>query len=499
MMRDMSGSQAGEILLSRTTSLCGACKRSVDAALYQKAGCVVMRKACAEHGEQEVLISSDADWYHRVMALPAHLEAPRGSALPVSRGCPFDCGPCQSHEQRVHLPVVPITSACNLDCPICYTHNKNDDAYHMSPRELAAVLEHLRTRAPERRIINLTGGEPTLHPHFLELVEMCAAEGIHRVTISTHGLTLLRNPALVERLAEIDARIILSFDSFDEEVNTSMLGGKFGAAKLRVLDLLERHGVATTLLPVLARGRNDHEIARMVDLALARDFIRSVEFHPMTFTGQGGKGFDRGARYTTYDALRDIEEQTRGRLRIDDFSPSPVAHPLCYQACYLLRLHDGRWLPLARFMDRHVIRSLLGEGLYMEPSPAIERALQDAIQSLWVGDISAERIALEGVTADDILASMKQMISDLFDSDQPHTERVRAAERYTKAIYIHTHMDEETFDSDRIRQCSVGMPGPDGSNIPSCAYNVLYRERDPRFTVQPAPPLVQLGVGRRNA
>jgi hypothetical protein len=41
-------------------------------------------------------------------------------------------------------------------------------------------------------------------------------------------------------------------------------------------------------------------------------------------------------------------------------------------------------------------------------------------------------------------------------------------------------MDEETFDTDRIRRCCVGMPGPDGSNVPSCAYNVLYRERDAR-------------------
>ena len=30
-------------------------------------------------------------------------------------------------------------------------------------------------------------------------------------------------------------------------------------------------------------------------------------------------------------------------------------------------------------------------------------------------------------------------------------------------------------------RCSVGVPEADGSNIPTCAYNVLYRERDPRF------------------
>ena len=76
-------------------------------------------------------------------------------------------------------------------------------------------------------------------------------------------------------------------------------------------------------------------------------------------------------------------------------------------------------------------------------------------------------------------------------------ERLRRAEASSKAIYVHAHMDEETFDTDRIRQCCVGIREPDGTNIPSCAYNTLYRNRDARFAAQPAAPLVTLGRGRR--
>lgn len=494
-------------LLGETTSLCRVCKRSVPARSYERAGTIVLRKQCPSHGDQETLISSNADWYHKVMAMPANLESPIGERKPVSQGCPFDCGPCQSHEQRVHLPVVPITSACNLDCPICYTHNKNDGAYHMGLDEMRAILEHLKRRAPDQRIINITGGEPTLHPQFVELIEMCRDAGIHRVTISTHGLTFIKNEAMVARLAELSARVILSFDSFDEQVNTVMLGGKFGGPKMRALELLEKYEVATTLLPVLARGMNDHEIARIVDMALHKDFIRSVEFHPMTFTGQSGADFNRSARYTTYDALVDLQVQTGGHLRIDDFVPAPVAHPLCYQVCYLLRLSDGWYLPLTRIMDVSVIRSLLTEGLYLEPGPAIESALQDTISRLWSGDIGQEQLDPGGVLrdragadgadlAEAVLMAMKAMIRSLFTAELGHTERMRRAETFTKAIYIHTHMDEESFDSDRIRQCCVGMPSSTGENIPSCAYNVLYRERDARFIASPAPALIQLGAGR---
>jgi hypothetical protein len=43
----------------------------------------------------------------------------------------------------------------------------------------------------------------------------------------------------------------------------------------------------------------------------------------------------------------------------------------------------------------------------------------------------------------------------------------------------------------------VAIREPDGNNIPTCAYNVLYRERDARYTSQPQPPLLTLGRGRR--
>jgi uncharacterized radical SAM superfamily Fe-S cluster-containing enzyme len=179
-----------DAVLGRTTSLCATCKRSVEAEIRRRQGIVVMAKSCPEHGATEVLLSPNADWYEETLAYAPALTPPE-PRNEVSQGCPFDCGPCASHEQRLELPIVPITSACNLDCPICYTHNRNEGAFHLSETELAAVLRHLRRTNPERRIINLTGGEPTQHPAFERLVELCHAEGIQRITISTHGLRFL--------------------------------------------------------------------------------------------------------------------------------------------------------------------------------------------------------------------------------------------------------------------------------------------------------------------
>ncbi|MBL0217278.1 MAG: radical SAM protein [Myxococcales bacterium] len=475
-------------LLKTTSSLCAVCKRATPAEIWRSSGRVVMRKVCDVHGASEVLVSPSAEWYESIVGYTPVLARPE-ARKEVSQGCPFDCGPCTSHEQQSQLPIVPITSACNLDCPICYTHNKNEGAFHMTEEQLTAILHHLRAADPERRIINLTGGEPTQHPQFERIVERCVEEGIHRITISTHGLRFLKEERLLERLAKLGARIVLSFDSFKPETNQEMLGGNFLDGKLRVLDLLEKYQVETTLLPVVARGVNDDEVGAFVKLALSKDFIRSVELHTMTFTGHNGTSFDRRGRYTTYEVLQDLEAQTDGVLKVSDFVPSPAAHPLCYLVTYVLKLDDGRWLPFPRFMPGSDLRELLAGMLYLEPTLAMEHKLGDVINRLWAGEIECAEQEL-------VLARLRRLTESVFERDLGAKERLRRAEASSKAIYIHAHMDEETFDTDRIRQCCVGIREPDGTNIPSCAYNTLYRDRDARFSAKPAAPLITLGRGR---
>ena len=148
-----------------------------------------------------------------------------------------------------------------------------------------------------------------------------------------------------------------------------------------------------------------------------------------------------------------------------------MAHPHCYVVTYLLRLSDNRWLPFTRFMAPERLRRLLRDGLYLEPSAETDREIQDVITGLWTGEI-------ECADRDLVLEALRTLIDEM---GQPGSGPMTAAERYTKAIYVHTHMDEETFDVERIRQCCIGMPSADGRNIPSCAYNVLYRQQDSRF------------------
>ena len=249
--------------------------------------------------------------------------------------------------------------------------------------EFGKHLEVIKQNDPEMRIINLTGGEPTLHPQIREIIRMCHDAEIHRVTISTHGLTFIKDEALLAELAALNARIVLSFNSFKEDVNAKLIGVDLYAKKLKVLEQLEKIYLDTTLIRVIGEGLNAGELGALVRLVLSKDFIRSLEIHTMCFTGQSGTTFNPVARITVPDVLRYIEEQTDGNLRMSDFTPSPCAHPLCYQTAYMLKSDEDDYIPFARFMSKTRIRELLTDNLYMEPGEKMENALRDTINEIW--------------------------------------------------------------------------------------------------------------------
>ena len=209
---------------------------------------------------------------------------------------------------------------------------------------------------------------------------------------------------------------------------------------------------------------------------LSRPNLCSLELHTLTFTGQGGTAFPRTARITTPDLHRIFEKATTGRIQWRDFVPSPLAHPHCYSICYVLMLDGGGYVPFTRFMPRARLFELLSDSIYIEPTGRVEEALREAIDDLWSREEQTDEIEA-------ILRTLKRLLRDMFPPGEPLSidARRKIAERASKAIYIHSHMDEESFDVSRIMKCSIGVPETDGSNIPTCSYNILYREKDARF------------------
>ncbi len=142
-------------------------------------------------------------------------------------------------------------------------------------------------------------------------------------------------------------------------------------------------------------------------------------------------------------------------------------------------------MPFTRFLGRARLFELLGDSIYIQPRERIQNMLRDVIDELWAAPESLPE-------SEAVLKTLKRLVREMFPEDGALSlpQRQKIAERASKAIYIHSHMDEESFDVSRIMKCSVGVPEVDGSNIPTCAYNVLYREKDARFAGESAQALL---------
>src|SRR4029078_5183021 len=176
-----------EVFHSFSKGMCPTCRSLVDGARIIRDGKVYLRKQCPRDGRSEALISADADWFLRSLTYIKEGSVPLKHSTKVSGGCPTDCGLCPDHEQHSCLPIIEITNHCNLEWPTCISHNRHN--YNMTKEEFGKILDGIVEKEGNIETINLSGGEPTMHPNFLEFLDMARAKKeIPRVSISTNGL-----------------------------------------------------------------------------------------------------------------------------------------------------------------------------------------------------------------------------------------------------------------------------------------------------------------------
>jgi hypothetical protein len=129
-------------------------------------------------------------------------------------------------------------------------------------------------------------------------------------------------------------------------------------------------------------------------------------------------------------------------------------------------------------MTKEELYEALSDRLYLEPTAKLERAMRESIDRLW---------AFGGADSERTLGLLKRLLRLMFPSDESlsHEGALRIAEQAVKAVYVHSHMDEETFDTERAADCCDSNCYADGTTIPVCNYNVLYREKEQHFNLTP--------------
>ncbi len=464
--------------------MCRGCREIVPARVFFRDGRVWQQSLCPTCDNPPALIAADKDWYlaNCVGAMPDR--SPLPSAKPPRLGCPHDCGPCTWHASPCQLPVMSITNACNLRCPICFTYNRTRPVYHMPVEEMRRTVDWIIESSGRLDLINITGGEPTLHPRIIDVIRACKRPEIGRVTMNSNGLRLADDYNLCEQLADENVYVILSFNTFDRAVSKTLHGRDVVDAKLGAIDNLTRAGVRMTLLNVMIRGVNEDAISPLLGLMRGNDNILSLTVQTMTYTGQGGGSFDRVRHIPADEAARIVCRQAGGALAFEDFVTRPSAHPLCYQICYMLKSGD-ELLPLGRFCRRERIQQLIRDSYLIRPSEGQE-LFAEAIDELYArGDTEH-------------LAVLRRLVEELYPQGRPigDFERQRIAESAVRTIYVHAHMDEDTFDCSRAMLCPDLVPAEPGRLIPACTYNLFYRMQDERFYVGQSAHEVGLAAAR---
>ena len=439
-------------------SICSTCLARVEAKILLKDERVFLEKWCPEHGRERVLIADDAAYYRKAREVFIKApEMPRRFNTEQRWGCPYDCGLCPEHMQHSCLSLVEITDHCNLRCPICYA---DSGPHRPGFRDLATVermLDAVVANEGEPDVVQISGGEPTLHPEFFAILDAAKRRPIRHLMVNTNGLRIAKEPDFAARLKEYEPgfELYLQFDSLRDEVHLDLRGAKLSEVRKRALDRLNEHDISTTLVVTVKKGLNDHELGGIVDFALQQPCVRGVTFQPIQAAGRLENYDPSRDRLTLTEVRRRILEQT-AVFEPDDLIPVPC-NPDCLAMAYALKL-DGATVPLTRFVSPE---TLIAKG---RNTIVVERdeALRAHVFELFATNHSPES---QACSLSDLLCCLPAV--------QAPTEW---SYRNVFRVLIMQFIDAYSFDLRAVKKSCVHIAQPDGRLIPFDTFNLFYRD-----------------------
>jgi hypothetical protein len=375
----------------------------------------------------------------------------------VRWGCPYDCGLCTDHEQHSCLTLIEICDYCNLRCPVCYASSGPERQQFRTLPQIEKMLDAVVRNEGHPDVVQLSGGEPTLHPDFFTIVEMAKERPVKHLMVNTNGVRIAQEEDFVKRLSEVreDFEVYLQFDSFEREPLMQLRGADLRRVRLDALEKLNRYNISTNLVVTLKKGLNDNEIGTTIDFALQQPCVRGVTFQPIQDAGRL-ENFDPALdRLTLTEVRRKILEQTKV-FRPEDVIPVPC-HPDSLAMAYALKL-NGKVVPLTSMIPPEVLINGAANTILYEQDPAIRNNLF----KLFATNHSPRSGA-------GTLRELLCCLPKVFVPDAISYENVFR-------IIIMQFIDAHSFDVRSVKKTCVHIVHPDGRLIPFDTYNLFYRD-----------------------
>jgi len=443
------------IYYDHTISLCIECHRQISAKIIFEQGNVYLTKTCKQHGFQKVLIATDIEYYKQIRNYNKASEYPRKPHTETIYGCPYDCGICPDHEQHSCLTLIEVTDRCNLTCPTCYASSSPTHGRHRTLEEIERMLDAIVASEGQPDVVQLSGGEPTIHPEFFKILDIAKTKPIKHLMVNTNGIRIANDPGFAEQLATYmpDFELYLQFDSFKPEALQQMRGKDLTDIRKRALDNLNRLNLSTTLVVTLQKGLNDDEIGTIIEYALQQKCVRGVTFQPTQVSGRLQHFNPATDRLTPTEIRQKILQQTN-IFQPNDLVPVPC-NPDALTMAYALKL-AGQVQPLTRLIDPEVLLNSSRNTIVYEQDEALHGYVMKMF-STGNSPVSATE------TFNQLLCCLPNVVAEGLSYNNLFR------------VIIMNFMDAYDFDVRAIKKSCVHIVDTDGKIIPFETMNLFYR------------------------
>jgi 7,8-dihydro-6-hydroxymethylpterin dimethyltransferase len=439
-----------------TISLCSKCLRRVDAKIIFEDEKVFMLKNCPTHGREKVLIATDIDYYRTTRNYAKRSEIPKRFNTNTHFGCPYDCGLCPDHEQHSCVTVLEVTDRCNLTCPTCYAMSSPHYGRHRTLEEIEKMLDAIVANEGEPDVVQISGGEPTIHPQFFEILDLAKTKPIRHLMLNTNGIRIAKDVNFVERLATYmpDFEIYLQFDSFKPEALKILRGQDLTEVRRKAIENLNKFNLSTTLVVTLQNGLNTDEIGEIIQYALKQPCIRGVTFQPTQVAGRLENFNPETDRYTLTQVRQAIIDQS-DLFTEADIVPVPC-NPDALAMGYALKV-GGEVFPLTRYINPQDLLDNSRNTIVYEQDETLHKHM---IQLFSTGN--SVECATEELTS--IMCCLPQINAPNLSYDNLFR------------IIIMRFIDAYDFDVRAIKKSCVHIVNKDYKIIPFETMNLFYRD-----------------------
>ncbi|MCT4594156.1 MAG: radical SAM protein [Anaeromicrobium sp.] len=434
----------GEIIF-QTESLCPICLKKIKAYRWKEGDRVYLKKKCDDHGEFKTLIwngdPSIDKWIRK--KIPSR---PKKSFTEIEKGCPFDCGICNDHRQHTCTALIEVTNRCNLECRFCFASSKKGDLQDPSLDKIKSWYERLLEGGGPYNI-QISGGEPTLRDDLDKIIELGHHMGFDFIQLNTNGLRIAEDEEYVRRLKKSGLNsVFLQFDGTNDNIYKSLRGKNLFKTKVKAIENLDKYNIGVILVPTLVPHVNMDNIGEIIDFAIDRiPHIRGVHFQPVSYFGRFTPESNENTRITIPDIIREIEKQTRGRIKGETLKAPGCENSLCS--------FNGNYL----YRGKNILKSISKESCCGE------------VQRAEVGAKKARAFVARNWKLPNKTCKCGE---DNFRDVSTFDEILNNLKTYTFSISGMAFQDAWNIDLDRLKDCCIHVVSQKGDIIPFCAYNL---------------------------